>query len=137
MNQIEWISEYSVNNVLMDDHHKHLFEIINNLYEGIKIGERDRTLSSVLIDLLEYSRLHFSEEEQLMRSIKYPEISDHIEAHIKYLEKVKEIRDKYEASGKEILVLMEIQDFLRNWWIDHINNLDKKYGEMIADMEAE
>ena len=137
MNSFKWNDKSSVGIEAMDNDHKELFDLINSLYVGINQGFQYAKLDEILLELLRYSRYHFEAEESLMRKYNYPELQKHIDSHVKYVEKIGEIRKRFTDTDNDLVVLMKMQEFLREWWINHIESTDKKYGEYLASIGVE
>lgn len=66
MPTLVWSEKYSVNVAEIDAQHKQLLEHVNRLHAGVaaKIDKED--LRQLVLDLIEYTRFHFSTEERLM-----------------------------------------------------------------------
>ena len=50
----------------IDNQHKHLVDLANQLDEAVAIGTDHHTLIKIINDLVNYTVLHFQHEEQLM-----------------------------------------------------------------------
>ena len=61
-----------------------------------------------------------------MEKCGYPELELQKEAHRRFIEKVADIRKRYE--GKDDSVIFEALTTVRDWLINHIRKMDKKYG---------
>ena len=126
MPMITWDDEYSVDIQEIDEQHKRLIGIINELYEALAAKkERDR-VSTVLNELVEYTKVHFAVEETLMRIFHYEEYDEHKAIHDRIVERVLDFQRQFnegnDAVGMELLI------FLKNWLFDHINKVDKRYS---------
>ncbi len=111
----------------MDDQHKKLIEIINNLFEAMKIGMGRETLNYVFSGLIDYAKEHFSEEEELMKKFGFPELMEHSNLHREFEEKVGEMFGSYEKG--DTLISIEVLNYLKEWFSDHMQKEDKKYTE--------
>jgi hemerythrin-like metal-binding protein len=69
MATMEWKDSYSVGETKMDDQHKGLIVLINQLGGEDEIGVRE-----VLEKLQEYVDVHFRDEEALLEKIGYPDL---------------------------------------------------------------
>ncbi len=69
---IIWDKALSVGVNEMDDQHKKLIEIINNLFEAMKIGMGRETLNYVFSGLIDYAKKHFFDEKELMKKYSFP-----------------------------------------------------------------
>ncbi len=86
---IAWSEAISVNNKKIDDQHKHLIELTNNLIDHSNEKADSALISESLDELVKYTRTHFRDEEQLLEACNYPKLNDHKEEHellfLKYL----------------------------------------------------
>ncbi len=128
MAYLEWNDNYSVGIKAMDDHHKKLFDIVNELHTGMSSGSTDETLRKVLSELTDYTKYHFTEEENLMSKYDYPKLSSQKKAHDKLIETLQDLQQQFDERKGEMTVIMKMQDFLRSWLLNHIIGSDKKYG---------
>ena len=110
----------------MDEQHKVLIRLINSLHRSLKDGSDKEVLEHVLDELLDYTRVHFSHEEEVMHETGYPQLHLQQKAHQALIAKVEELREKFQT-GKMMLGLETLQ-FLRSWLVDHIQGMDKRYG---------
>jgi len=65
---IDWSEEYSVNIKKFDQQHKKLFDLINFLNDSLIRNEDDDILEQILSDLIDYTFVHFKEEEKYFTS---------------------------------------------------------------------
>lgn len=121
-----WNSTYSVGNPKMDDHHKELFNIINKVHEDIIAKKGTAALNQRITDLLNYTRYHFSAEEEQMKKINYPGYPEQKKAHDAFINQILTYQ-KDLNSGKELLVTTNITNSLITWLTSHVAQVDKKY----------
>ena len=126
---LTWNDKYSVGIRNLDDQHKKLIEILNQLYEAMKAGKGNEILGKVLVDLITYTKTHFAAEENLMQIRNYPHFAAHKAEHDKLTKKAVELEQQFRA-GKTALSV-EVAQFLKTWLNDHILGMDKKYGPFL------
>lgn len=115
----------------MNDDHSRIFDYINQVNKMVKENKEMTEVLSGMRQLLSFTEEHFQREEQLMITHNYPGLSVQQGAHIKFIEKIKEIISTVE-SGEEV-DLIDIMVFLRDWLIKHIQGIDKKYGDFLNE----
>jgi len=125
-NAVEWTKDFSVKVSLMDDEHKVLFDLINDLNNAMIDGESGKTIGKILDALIEYTEYHFGHEEEMLKKISYPNIAEQEKAHRAFVNKMKEFKTEMESG--EILLSVKIIDFLKDWLVSHIVNIDTKYS---------
>jgi len=125
----DWNDTYSVGVVKIDNQHKRLVQIINELSDAMGAGKGREVLGNVLKELIAYVNTHFKTEEEMMVQYGYEEYENHRYEHEKLTDEVKRFFDDYQA-GKALLSV-QIMNFLRSWLMDHIVVKDKKFGKFL------
>ena len=136
MTHLEWMENYSVGIESMDNHHRKIIDLINELHNGMSQGSPMDVLHKVLLELSDYTLYHFSEEENLMKKYDYSNLLNHKKEHGKLIKTLKDLQQQFKERKGELVIIVKIQDFLRNWWINHILNLDMKYGIYLNSKEV-
>ncbi len=131
MGFITWDNSYSVGVALIDNQHKRLINIINELHDAMGAGKGKDVLGKVLHELIQYVNTHFKTEEEHMVKYHYPDYETHRYEHEKLTDEVKRFYDDFN-SGKAVLSI-QIMNFLRNWLMDHIVVKDKKFGKFLNE----
>lgn len=125
--KLEWSEEYSVGVKLIDDQHKKMFEVINQLVDTLSSKPTKEKLGEIIKALLEYKKFHFATEEKYFDEFNYEGAEEHKAAHIKFGERLSEISTKY--GDDTIGLAYELVDFLEDWLLDHLMTEDQKYKE--------
>jgi len=129
---MNWTDKLSVGIASIDEQHKKLVNLLNELYEGILAGHAKDVLDHVLDELLKYTKGHFSYEETLFAKTGYADSAAHKKEHDNLIKQVLEAQTKYKA-GVTATHSLEVMKFLKQWLTNHIQGTDKKYGpHMIA-----
>lgn len=111
----------------IDEEHRRLFEIIGDAYELVEAHEVEDKYDDImnLLDRLEeYTRYHFSNEEEYMEQHNCPQLEMQIRAHTAFLERLEE-KDLGECAEDQQEYLEELVDFLFGWLSNHILKMDK------------
>jgi len=125
---MEWKTQYSVENAVIDRQHKALFDLVNEVADKVKIGNMPE-IRDVIDRLAAYTVEHFRDEEAIMRKASYPAIEDHEMIHAELLEKVQDLRTKLEKN--QAVSMVGIIRFLSDWLKDHILKDDMAYKSSI------
>ena len=128
---IEWKEEYSVNIEEIDNQHKRLFELLNELNSSMRIGQGRQVIDKIIKQLVSYTEYHFSIEEKYFKMFNYEFAEEHIREHQEFIEKIQKFQKEYEE-GK-LTVTLEVLEFLNNWIKHHILGNDKKYVPYLAN----
>ena len=92
-------------------------------------GSEKNLLGGVLVELEEYTKTHFSHEEQLMNGNGYPHYHMHKDEHDKLTAQVDAFVNAFDAGKKQLT--MEVLLFLKQWLEHHILETDKLYSEFL------
>lgn len=117
----------SVGVAILDEDHKRIMNLINKLYAAMQEGGGKEALDDIFHDLLVYISLHFEAEEGLFEQTHYPGADEQKAQHSAMKARVVEEKKKYDLNEKGVLPI-EMLLFLKDWWLDHIMNLDRKYA---------
>jgi hemerythrin len=129
-----WSDNLSVGVDQIDIQHKRLVEILNTLHEAMLRGSQKQDLERVMMDLLSYTRYHFSFEEKLMVVAAYPDLAAHQRKHQAMVAQVSGYAQQV-AEGRA-LVSIKLLDFLKQWLSQHIQETDRQFGEFEVARKA-
>ncbi len=125
MSMINWDDTYSVDIQEIDEQHKCLIQIMNELYVAMASKSNRDLIGDVLDKLVDYTKIHFAVEETLMRVFHFEGYEEHKLIHDRIVERVLEFQGQFRAGNDK--VGMELLMFLKDWLFDHINKVDKQY----------
>lgn len=128
--QLIWKDEYSVKVKEIDDQHKQLFEIINNLIKILNTTPKEETITEILGTIVAFKEIHFATEEKYFAQFHFEGAEEHIVAHKTFGEKVAAIQAEHQ--GDTIGFSFALVDFLEDWLIGHLMHMDQKYVECFA-----
>lgn len=129
---ITWKEFYSVGCRELDDQHKQILGIINDLYSVLQSGRERDEIKGLLDQLVQYTMDHFQREEELMEEWGFPEVAQHGTIHEHMARKTIDLRKRFgTVRGQELLV------FLKEWWINHICGIDKQYSAYMEPVHTE
>lgn len=132
MSYFEWNDNLSVHDVLIDQDHKTLINMVNELHDAAELEQDYLSLSKILTRLATYTLEHFQREEDLMQASAYPVFKAHREQHRKLLERVTDL--KHELENARTLVALETAELLRFWLTSHILLSDKQFAEFLHQL---
>jgi len=121
-----WGDNFCVNVRQLDEQHKMLVGMLNDLHDAMKQGKGKDVTGNVLSGLVQYVATHFATEEKLMKEQAYPEYLNHKMEHDALTKQVLDLQKQFEE-GKPVLTV-ELMKFLKDWLSNHILGTDKKYG---------
>jgi len=125
MDLMIWDESFSVNVKEIDDQHKILVSIINDLHSSMKEGKGNEVSDGILDRMVEYTVFHFETEEKYFEEFHYEDAIEHRAEHQAFVEKVLDFKNKFEEGSLSLSI--ELMNFLVDWLKGHINGSDKKY----------
>ncbi len=126
---VEWTPALSVGLATIDDQHKVLVNLINELHAAMRRRKSDAIMLDVVNRLKDYTVKHFGNEEELFKRHGYPERGEHEAVHRKFVQKVLEFESG--LKGGTAKVTMDIMRFLKDWLVSHIQGTDTKYAPFL------
>ena len=115
---VAWNEYYSVGDPLLDAQNKQIIGIFSELHEAMRKGEDHAALKPIVDRLLQHMLAHFAHEEQFMKENGYPDWSQHVLSHHKIQQRTRDLQEHAH---------LDRLDFLKDWWMGHILDEDKKY----------
>jgi hemerythrin len=125
MRLIRWNDTLCLNITEIDQQHRKLVDVINELNEAMRQSKGKALLGKILAGLVAYAGTHFRTEERILDRLGYPETARHKAEHAAFVKKVAEFRQGFE-SGKLGLSL-QVMTFLSDWLQHPIKGTDKTY----------
>ncbi|ACO86279.1 bacteriohemerythrin [Clostridium botulinum] len=129
----EWKECYSCNISKIDNQHKRLFELADEIYTIVSVNDGydhfDEIMEAIKT-LKEYTVYHFSYEEEIMRKYEYGDLDNHKIEHEAFINKISSINEE-EIDEKQKNFLMDLLEFIVNWIENHILKSDLKYKEYL------
>lgn len=122
-----WTEEMSVGVKVLDEDHKTLIAMLNDLNDGIEANRAKATLETVIEKLSNYTRFHFAREERMFAETGYSRGASHKAEHALLAKRVMNLQARFE-SGQSRELGMETMAFLKSWLTDHILGSDQMYG---------
>jgi hemerythrin len=113
----------------MDDQHGILMDAINEVRLALLRGSGRENISEQLDQLIEFMRMHFRCEEQLMEKAGFPGLEDHRAEHHKMLAEI--LQAAHRLQYGEALHLRPLLCRLHDGFLEHIENLDQQYGPLM------
>jgi len=131
---IEWTEELSVGIQEIDEQHKVLVGLVNEMHQAIHEHRGTETARQILDRLGDYARIHFAVEESLMRIFDYPGYEEHKKQHEELIGQFKLYQAKVQSGTAKIS--FELLHFLKLWLSQHILESDKEYAPHMLKLGA-
>lgn len=125
METIQWSESISVNNYEIDNQHKNLIQLTNNLILNSNAKVNSEIIGETLQKLLKYIKEHFKDEEELLEKCNYPKLEEHKKEHKKFVLKI--VRFCKDVLDGKSTVTEEMINFLSGWLLNHTSVDDQDY----------
>jgi hemerythrin-like metal-binding protein len=120
-----WNDRYCTGINVIDAQHRKLVEIINGLHAAMEKDQAKEIMGGLLDALIQYTVVHFSAEEGLLKFHGYPDHAAHHGEHEVFTRTVIRLQEQFKA-GKSGMTIQGA-NFLKKWLVDHILGTDMKY----------
>ena len=132
---VAWNDSLKVNIVEIDNQHKQLVLLINQLHDEMKQGKAKDMLGVVLNDLVGYAGTHFKTEERYFDMFSYDEASLHKKEHARLLQKLEDFKKSYDAQA-DLFLAMKLANFLSEWLEDHLVKIDRNFARQLLEANS-
>lgn len=131
----KWKDNLNTGVEVIDNQHKRLFEIGNELYnltildDGIDHYDE---IVMVIDKLKDYTKYHFDFEEGCMEKVGYSDIENHKKEHQRIIDKLNEIESK-DIDMNQKQIILDMIEFIISWISGHIVGIDFKYRDLFIE----
>ena len=115
----------------MDDQHGILMDTLNDLRLAAVRGLGREQVSEALDRLIEFTRMHFWSEEQLLEQYGFIGLAEHRSEHQRILAQI--LQSSHRVQHGEKMQMRPLLCFLRESYAEHIENLDMEYGPWLNE----
>ncbi len=126
----QFTADLETGNTTIDSEHKQLIEAVDNVMQNISAGKGKEQLNSTVDFLNDYTKKHFSHEEELQAQSKFPTMATHKVWHTSFITKLKTVSEKLKKEGENSLIVIELTQVISSL-INHIKTEDKKLADFL------
>ena len=132
---VTWEESYATNILLIDNQHKELVRLTNELFSACRNGcdLAGSVFKETVKNLVDYVHLHFSTEQELLQKIRYPDYKHHKMQHDKLIKDILEAVKSFNEGKK--LVPNQFVRTLKEWVFGHIAVYDKNYALYVSEQK--
>lgn len=128
---IQWRDSLAIGVDAVDNQHKELLLRFDRLLMACHAGQGIEELKRLMGFLEEYVNTHFNDEEALQRLHRYPEYDTHRTEHIYFIDQIKKLKAETQEEGVSTHHVVETNNMLLKWLLNHISKVDTKLGAFI------
>ncbi len=129
MDQFVWKEIFSIGIDEIDSQHKTLLKCLNECLQKTELTGDEADIHDLLTQLKTYVVIHFQTEEKLMKSVNYPEFEWHRKQHRLLTEQAEQLEKEVHSGKKHVIA--SLTALLRDWYIQHILEHDKRIGAYV------
>ena len=118
----------------IDQDHKGLVNLINDLYEAMQDGSGGALLLPIFSALKHYTETHFTREEHFMVECDAPDQKKHFQEHKLMMAKLADLESRHRKG--EAAISVQTLNFLRDWLKNHICVVDKAMASQLKGKSA-
>jgi hemerythrin len=119
----------------MDEDHKNLVLLFNELHDAVMTGRAKPELDDLLEGLVTFTSYHHAHEEQFVAKSGYQFSAEHQLEHDRMLDEFMDLQVHF-ASGKELAHYMEVMNGLRVSLFKHIQGSDHEFVAYLKAWDA-
>jgi len=123
---IKWMSVYDTHIKTVDEQHRVLVDMINDLETARANNNEPKLIREIFFKLVDYTKYHFSHEENLMASSNYPKLLEHSSQHKGFINKIVEMLEGLKKG--DVNISDKLNEFLMSWLVKHILGYDKEFS---------
>ena len=131
MSLLTWNHSCSVGVTAMDDQHGILMDTLNELRLAVVRGSNKEEVGELMTKLIEFTRMHFWSEEQLMERFNFPGLDEHRADHKRLLTQIEDSARK--LLHGETVHMRPLLGFLRDGYQEHLEGPDQEYGPWLNE----
>jgi hemerythrin-like metal-binding protein len=126
---VEWDESLRVGIDTIDEHHRYLLDLINDLYEVVSQKRGAREVARLVKATDAYAKVHFRAEEKMMQHYGYAGLQSQVQQHHAFEAKTREFYEELHANP--LVAQFDVLSYLRDWLINHIRIEDAKLRLML------
>lgn len=134
--QYIWDIKLETGNIEIDNQHKELFNIANNLLQAYDEGKPLKEIKKTIGFLVEFVIKHFDDEEKLLEKYKCPDMTKHKYSHEDLKRKLINLVQNLDIEGYSLDFIEKTLKFINDAIRNHIIDYDFKLAAYIREKET-
>jgi hemerythrin len=128
LTEIHWDKDWELGVFYIDEQHKRLVNIVNKIAKS-----QVHDVYIFLSELIQYSSDHFTDEEQLMISVEFPNLMLHKQEHRLFNRALLEYSFRLNNGEDKNILHEELSEFVAKWFAYHFLKTDRLLVEFIKE----
>ncbi|EAH5982327.1 bacteriohemerythrin [Campylobacter upsaliensis] len=127
-----WDDKYSINDERIDAQHRKLFELAAKVESAVYGFVKRDELKEILMELFNYMKEHFANEENYMYEISYPYLSDHKMMHKVIIDDMSYLIQHIKTTND---LKEKLYTIMSDWLLTHILRYDMMIGHWLNEQK--
>jgi hemerythrin len=128
---IEWDEAMRTGVDSVDQQHRKLIAMLNELLRLVGGTPQRRDLEALLESLQQYTNYHFGHEEQCMEQHRCPAAMANKEAHVAFVKVLAEFFGRLRSEGPSRSLAIDLEKYLAEWVMQHIIGIDAQLARCV------
>jgi hemerythrin len=133
---IQWEPRLALGVPLVDRQHRELIDALNAVVAAMAASRAREEVGPLLDFLGRYVATHFADEEQLMRSSRYPAAAAHQAEHAEFTAAFRGFAAEFARSGATTGLAIRLNGATCEWLREHIGGSDRKLAAWLTSQAA-
>ncbi len=133
MTLVDWDDTYSVGDTEIDNDHKRIIALLNDLYQAYELGHANPILTGLFDQVEQATIQHFKREESLLERRGYQSVDAQRAEHRLLKGSLSQLRHRFDSELPSERVSSEIRDFLLTWFMGHILEEDMRFKDFLSE----
>ena len=130
---VQWSAQLEIGIKPIDDQHRCLIDIINELHLAIEFNKEHEAILPIIDRLHDYAETHFKDEEALLEKHRFPGMKDHVQEHRDFIVSLNELKSTYRSCSETLTI--NVRNFILGWLFHHIRMSDMEYKHFLEQNE--
>lgn len=132
---VPWSSSFEIGVAIIDEQHRQLVALLNELGQGYVCGAEDSEVKRILVALIDYADYHFATEEALWAELPINDglFEGHVKGHSGFVGKIRAMQSRLKKDDSHT-VMEDLLSFLVTWLTHHILYEDKYFSLVLLQV---
>lgn len=128
---LEWTDDHKTGMKEFDDLNTTFHNKLNEFLQANVEGKGREHVAELLSFLESYATKHIQDQKKIMERNSLEGETDHIGEHNHFQAEVQKFRTLYEAEGVTSTMVLELQNIMGEWFVNHIGVKDLELAKKI------
>ncbi len=134
MVRIQWKDRYNIAYKDIDEQHRRLLDILNELGELQGAQVDPERVAQAFRSLCDYALTHFATEERYLTAAEYPDLEAHKAEHAQFIHDLLSLDQSLEPGDPALA--QAAYAFVKDWYLEHIIRSDQAYAPHLKSLRS-